>query len=235
MKILLWNCNNGMSKEAQISYFNSFRPDLAIIPELKEHNISSLSPSSAIWATNNHEKSKPKGLGVLGFNGVMLEQLETDGDMEIFLPIKVFAKEFSFNLPAVWNFYWACKQGRFKNIRGEYALEYEALRHYLPKLKAPLLIAGDWNLGPTFAQEYFFNICTMMRDYKIESLYHQFHNLHESKTNHATFRSTSKTYHHLDHIFGSDFFQRKLKSIDIPKFEDVKLSDHAPISADFDF
>ena len=36
MKILLWNCNNGISKQTQIDYFKSFECDLAVIPELKE-------------------------------------------------------------------------------------------------------------------------------------------------------------------------------------------------------
>ena len=85
MRVLLWNCNNGLSKQSQLSYFHSFAPDLAIIPELKQDNINLLSPSSSIWVTNNHNNSRPKGLGVLGFNNVTLTKLPADDEMEIFL------------------------------------------------------------------------------------------------------------------------------------------------------
>ena len=50
MKILLWNCNNGISKQTQIDYFESFECDLAVIPELKKHNIEKLNPSSKNFA-----------------------------------------------------------------------------------------------------------------------------------------------------------------------------------------
>ena len=109
MRVLLWNCNNGMNKPQQISYFQSFKPDLAIIPELKEANFDVLKATSAIWVTNNHSNAKPKGMGVLGFNGTLVTQLETDEDMEIFLPAKVNISKIGLKVLAVWNFYWACK------------------------------------------------------------------------------------------------------------------------------
>ena len=147
MRVLLWNCNNGINKQSQISYFQSFKPDLAIIPELKEANIRTLAPSSNIWITNNHSNSKPKGLGVLAFNGLTVRQLQTNEDMEIFIPVEVQKGDFSFKLLAVWNFYSACKQGRFKGVKGEGALEYVALNHYMPTMGSPSLIVGDRILG----------------------------------------------------------------------------------------
>ena len=235
MRVLLWNCNNGLSKQSQLSYFHSFAPDLAIIPELKQDNINLLSPSSSIWVTNNHNNSRPKGLRVLGFNNVTLTKLPADDEMEIFLPINVQFKNHSFSLLAVWNFYWASKQGRFKGLKGEDALEYSALRHYLPLLKQPLLIAGDWNLGPTFAQDAFLKICSMVEEYGLKSLYHQIYDLDESETQHNTFKSTRKTFHHLDQVFGCFFFQQAIQSIEIPDFDEVVLSDHAPVCSVFKF
>ena len=82
-------------------------------------------------------------MGVLGFNGTLVTQLETDEDMEIFLPAKVNTSKIGFKVLAVWNFYWACKQGRFKGAKGDRALEYAVLRHYLPKSESPSLIIGD--------------------------------------------------------------------------------------------
>ena len=101
MNILLWNCNNGINKLEQIDYFKSFQCDLAVIPELKERNISSLEPEYAAWVTNNHSNPNPKGLGVLTFNGWQLDELPRDEDMEIYIPLRIFNSSCSFNLLAV--------------------------------------------------------------------------------------------------------------------------------------
>jgi len=79
VRILSWNCNNGINKTSQIDYFKSSGPDIAIIPELKKSNIGSLSPTSWVWVTNNHSNPTPKGLGVLAFNGFQLTELPRDG------------------------------------------------------------------------------------------------------------------------------------------------------------
>ena len=71
MRILLWNTNNGINKSEQINYFKSFECDLAVLPELKEHNIVTLNPTDFIWVTNNHTNPKPKGLGILTFNNYL--------------------------------------------------------------------------------------------------------------------------------------------------------------------
>ena len=102
-----------------------------------------------IWITNNHVNPRPKGLGVLTFNDFSLEVQPRDEDMEIFIPLKICKVGFSFNLLAVWNFYYACKQGRFKGVRGDNCLEWSALKHFGPKLSSPSLMVGDWNFGRT--------------------------------------------------------------------------------------
>jgi hypothetical protein len=78
----------------------------------------------------------------LAFNGYELEELERDEDMEIFIPLKVSKNRFSFNLPAVWNFYYACKQGRFKGVMGDGCLEWSALKHFQPNRCPPNLLIG---------------------------------------------------------------------------------------------
>ena len=149
MKILLWNCCNGLANEEKVSLIKKLQPDIAIVPEIREGDIEKVQPSSSIWVTNNHTGNRPKGLGVLAFNGGVLHLEPHDEEMEIFLPIRVHFDNFRFNLLAVWNFYSACKQGRFKGIKtGDSVLEFEAIRHYRKFLSSPALIAGDWNLGP---------------------------------------------------------------------------------------
>ena len=229
MRILQWNCCNGMGTKTQIEYFHSFEPDIAVLPELKESNIEALNPSSYVWITNNHQNSKPKGLGVLAFNGIELISLPRDEDMEIYIPLEVKSPELNFNLLAVWNFYSACKQGRFKDVKGEDSIEWSAIRHYADFLKDPALMVGDWNFGPTFSQAAFIKLCQMMSDLDIESLYHKFNNLTAEQSDHPTFKTTRKNFHHLDHIFGSSHFVNSMTNLTVGSFDDVVLSDHTPL------
>lgn len=218
-----------MGTKTQIEYFHSFEPDIAVLPELKESNIEALNPSSYVWITNNHQNSKPKGLGVLAFNGIELISLPRDEDMEIYIPLEVKSPELNFNLLAVWNFYSACKQGRFKDVKGEDSVEWSAIRHYADFLKDPALTVGDWNFGPTFSQAAFIKLCQMMSDLDIESLYHKFNNLTAEQSDHPTFKTTRKNFHHLDHIFGSSHFVNSMTNLTVGSFDDVVLSDHTPL------
>lgn len=234
LRIILWNCNNGICSKEQIDYFNSFEPDLAIIPELKQHNIEALKPSASCWTANNHINSSPKGLGILAFNSIEIEELPRDDEMEIFIPIRVKADGFAFTLLAVWNFYHACKQGRFKGLRGDDALEYSAFRHYSSILKDPCLVAGDWNQGPTFAVKSYLKISKMLSDLDIHSLCHRFHNVPITNGVQKTFRHSRGKFHALDHIFGSKFFVNNMKNFSVDSFENVIRSDHAPMVLDIE-
>jgi hypothetical protein len=225
MKILLWNCCNGIGRQEQIDYFNSFGCDIAIVPEMKETNISAFSPCDSVWVTNNHKNPTPKGLGVLAFNGWKIKELPRDDEMEIFIPLRMSKNGFKFNLLAVWNFYYACKQGRYK---GNYGLEEDAIKHYRPLFHDSVLICGDWNYGPTFATKEFKALGALMAKDEITSLYHKHENLPLDSTNHHTFKTTRKNFHHIDHMFGSKLFSDNITNYYIDSFENVVLSDHAP-------
>jgi len=229
LRILLWNCCNGISQKAQIDYFEAFKPDIAVIPELKQGNVATLKPESSVWITNNHSNPSPKGLGVLAYNGYQLTELPRDDEMEIFIPLKASRADFTFTLLAVWNFYSACKQGRFKDVKGKHCLEFCAMKHYLPILRDPTLIVGDWNLGPTFAKGDFLEILRILGENGIKSLYHEHYGLHPETSANPTFRSTRNSLHHLDHMFGSKYFYENMNGLQIDSFENVVLSDHAPL------
>lgn len=236
MRILLWNCNNGLSEESKIRYFNSFKPDLAVIPEINKANIDNLRPTEFVWITNHQRNPLLKGLGVLTFNDYRLKVIPRDNEMEIFIPVEVHGSNVKFNLLAVWNFYSVCKQGRFRGVTGPGCLEFSALQNYSPFLKDPCIIIGDWNLGPTFAQADYLQILHILEDLGIKSLYHEFHKLDVMKSNHPTYRTSrgKKTYlHHLDHMFASQFFCNRLEELAIDDFTNVIRSDHAPFLAKF--
>jgi hypothetical protein len=234
VRVLIWNCCNGLGNAKQISQFNQFRADIAILPELKKSNIDALNPDNAIWRTNNHSRPNPKGLGVLGFNGVGLEELPFDEDMELYVPIDVSFGRNRFTLLAIWNFYSACKSGRFKGVKGENCLEWEAMRHYSSLMNSDFLMAGDFNFGPTFSTAAFVRLCNMMNDRGIQSLYHSWNDLGPQDSKHPTFRTPNGTMHHLDHAFGSTSFAERLTGYTVTDFSEVVLSDHAPLLLQFD-
>ena len=220
---------NGIGKTEQIDLFRSFDADLAILPELKEKNIDALKPNDAIWITNNHHNNSPKGLGVLSFKKTSFSTLERDDDMEIYIPISVQNPFYSFDMLAVWNFYFECKQGRFKGLKGDKQLEWAALERYKKQLARPCLFAGDWNLGPTFAQENFLKICKELHEIGVKSLYHSYHQFDLTISKHMTFRTPTKKYHHLDHFFGSNLFTQNMCGYEIMGVDRATLSDHSPV------
>ena len=220
---------NGMGRPEQIDMFKSFEADLAILPELKQKNIDALCPTDAVWITNNHTNKIPKGLGVLSFNQTRLTELERDEDMEIYIPFSVQSPKYAFDLLAVWNFYFECKQGRFKGVKGENCLEWSAIRKYTAEFGEDCLFGGDWNFGPTFSQPAFLEMCQMFENAGSHSLYHEANNLDWASSNHMTFKSPSKSYHHLDHFFGSKSFTANMINYEIPPVDDAVLSDHSPV------
>lgn len=229
MKIAIWNVMNGMGSSQQIELFKSLCVDLAILPELKQKNTDGLNPKDAVWITNNFSNKTPKGLGVLSFNDTSLRELPRDEDMEIYIPVTVQHPSYTFDLLAVWNFYFACKRGRFKGVKGDGCLEWSAIRKYTKELNSNCLFGGDWNFGPTFAQAEFIRMCEMYKDVGVESLYHKAHNLQWAESCHMTFKSTRQTYHHLDHFFGSSLIGSSMLSYEILPMQEVVLSDHAPV------
>lgn len=220
---------NGMGRPEQIDLFKSLQPDLAILPELKEKNINALKPNDAVWITNNHENNNPKGLGLLSFNQTSLSPLSRDEDMEIYIPVSVYNPSYKFDLLGVWNFYWACKQGRFKGVRDENCLEWSAIRKYTSELKRACLFGGDWNFGPTFSQASFVEMCGMLNAAELKSLYHVKNRLEWHESNHMTYRSPTKSYHHLDHFFGSKLFVDNMVGYEIMGVDKATLSDHSPV------
>ena len=95
-----------------------------------------------------------------------------------------------------------------------------------------MFVMGDFNFGPTFSQEAFVDMNNIFEDMGIKGLYHQFNKLPWTKTKNYTYKSPMQTFHHLDHIFGSEYFQKRMKSFSVGKLEDAVLSDHAPLILD---
>jgi len=228
MRIVSWNCGGGLGTKEKIAYFKALNADVAVVPELRESNIGLLKPDSFVWVTNNFETKAPKGLGILTFNGFQLLELPRDPEMEIFIPVQISKDSFKFNLLAVWNFYWACKQGRFKGPRG---LEFAAIEYFSPLFQENCVVAGDWNVGPTlsFARDEHFEIVRRFKEKGLRSLYHEYSKEAQGEESIVTFKHTRGKKHLIDHIYGSEIFLKNMKSFDVHSFVQVVGSDHVPL------
>lgn len=225
---------NGMATHEQREYFNSFRPDLAILPELRFKDIKPLNPNSYIWDTNNFQNKYPKGLGILNFSNGQLIEFDRDKEMEIYIPFTFKIEEITLNILGVWNFYSACKQGRFKGVTNENAVEYSALKFYKDFLSDNGIVIGDWNLGPTQCPDSYLKITKMLNEYNIHSSIHAYKKINVGDETYSTFRHSRGKLHILDHIFADSNINNSILNIDIDDFRNVIKSDHAPILLELD-
>ncbi len=234
MRIGVWNCHNGLKSPEQIKQLASLKLDVAIIPELRKSDISYLHASDSLWVTNNHSQTSPKGLGVLAFGDWRISSLPRDAEMEIYVPFEAWLGNTGVNILAVWNFYSAAKQGRFRGAKGDDRVELVALEYYRFLMKKDFVMAGDFNFGPTFSQASFVRYCQLLEEMGVHSLYHNFFELPYGATKHATFRHSQGNLHHLDHIFASEDLLPAMRSFEIMDITKAVRSDHAAIVADLE-
>jgi len=233
MRVVLWNCDGGLARKVKVDFLKSLEPDVAVLPEIREAHIKALAARDSRWTTNNGKTSSPKGLGVLTFNEYGLEDFPRDNEMEIYFPLRVRSQDFSFNLLAVWNFYFASKTGRFKGVRGEGSVEYQSVHHYSSFLADPSLLVGDLNFGPDFGRG-FTKYCELLNQIDLKSLYHQDAGLNVCQTKLQTYKpNRGLNRYHLDHVFGSPLFQKGLARFQCEPLEKVPFSDHAALVVDF--
>ena len=236
MRVVLWNCKGGLKKKDKVKYLLDFRPDIAVIPEIREAHLQALNPQDYCWVTNHPLGKAPKGLGVLCFGNYRIEQLPRDEEMEIFLPLRIHGGLQAFNLLAFWNFYHLCKHGRFRGAKGEAGVALAALRHYSSFLADPSLFIGDLNMGPTLSQPSFARLSTVLEENGLKDLSRIKAQKSSNGSHWNTFRMRRKAkifYHHLDHAFGSAFFEKRLDAFLIDEQAMELFSDHAPIAIEF--
>jgi len=236
MRVVLWNCKGGLQRKDKVEYLLGFKPDIAIIPEIRKAHVQALKPMDFCWVTNHPDGRSPKGLGVLCFGNYRLECLPRDEEMEIYLPLKIHNGSFSFKLLAIWNFYSLCKRGRFRGARGEAGVELAALHHYRSFLPDPSLLIGDLNMGPTLSLQCFSRLSGLLAEMGFKDLSSIRATQISKGFNWKTFRMRRKEqffYHHLDHAFGSPSFSERLNTFQIDEQAMDKFSDHAPVIIDF--
>jgi len=211
------------------------QPDILIVPEC-EHPDKFLNPelnaASVLWYGSN----KNKGLAVFSFGEYQLSLMSIhDEDIKIVCPIAVTGGEVDFCLLAAWA--QRTTDYDYRHI-GQI---WKAVHHYEDILKEDkIIIAGDFNSNVIWDKNHRLASHSMtvkkLSDMNIQSVYHTHHLQIQGNELHPTFhlyRHENKPYH-IDYCFASEYFIKKLVSVDVGSFEDWgKHSDHTPLSVTF--
>ncbi|WP_445749181.1 endonuclease/exonuclease/phosphatase family protein [Polaribacter sp.] len=234
MKIVSWNCNGAFRNKFE--FILDLNADIYIIQECENPRETS-HKNYQKWAENYIwiGDSKNKGLGIFAKKEFKLKKLNwsnkfKDHSVKYFLPCSVNNE---FELLAVWthrnnspNFgyigqFWKYFQVNKKNFK-------------------TILLAGDFNSNSIWDEwDRWWNHSDVVKDLqelRIESLYHKFTNEKQGFESKPTlfFQKKIDRPYHIDYFFGSDFFQKKLKFIEIGNPEKwLSKSDHMPIFCEF--
>lgn len=230
MKIVTWNCNGAFRKKFQAILV--FEADLYIIQEC-ENPFESKHKEYEKWAKNYLwiGDSKNKGLGIFAKTDIKLEKLNwsnqfKEHSVKYFLPCRV---NNDFNLLAVWT-----HRNNSPNF-GYIGQLWKYLQINKDKLENAI-IAGDFNSSAIWDEwDRWWNHTDVINDLRkigIESLYHKFTGEQQGKETNPTlyFQKKQTRPYHIDYIFGSPIFNKKIKNIEVGMSNKwLNLSDHMPI------
>ncbi len=236
MKIVTWNCNGAFRKK--FSILSELKADIYVIQEC-EDPLQSKDKLYQEWSKNHIwiGDSKNKGLGIFAKPEISLKKLNwsskyQDHSVKYFLPCLI---NNNFQILGVWahknnspNFGYIGQLWKYLNVNIDY---FENI-----------LIAGDLNSNSIWDQwDRWWNHSDVIKELKkknIESLYHIHYKEEQGKESKPTFflqRKKEKPYH-IDYLFGSSSFQKKLHLLEIGSTEYwLEISDHLPIIADFKY
>lgn len=230
MRIVTWNCNGAFRKKFE--YIMAFDADIIVVQEC-ENPKESKDLDYLRWANNYIwiGDNKNKGLGVFAKPNIQLRRLEwsnqyKDHLVKYFLPCIVNEE---FVLLGVWthrnnspNFGYIGQLWKYLQINKE-------------KLSNSIVL-GDFNSNSIWDEwDIWWNhidVVNELREIGIESLYHTFFHEHQGKETIPTlyFQRKFERPYHIDYIFGSKEFLKRLDKLEIGMYSDwIGISDHMPI------
>lgn len=213
------------------------KPDIVVIPEC-EHTERLKFPSAEIIPTDIiwHGTNINKGLGILSFGNYRLKLLDEHNDnFRTILPISVTGGEKDFTLFGIWAHNPADKPNQY------IGQVWKALHHYESLLNdTSTILIGDFNSNTIWdkprREGNHSTVVQKLAAKGIQSTYHHYFNLSQSKEEHPTFllyRHKNKPYH-LDYCFASTDFMNDLISVEVGTYEDWHThSDHCPLIVEF--
>ena len=231
MRIVTWNCKMKFREDSK--KILTLEPDILIIPECENFNLSDQSDSH--WIGDNQSK----GLGIFTFNGFKIELYKDySDDYKYILPLVITKEEESYHVMGVWT----QKVGEKKKNHQNYIRQFQlSLNHYDSFLNHNnVVICGDFNSNliwkRTGIDQDHQDVLDHLSDKSIYSSYHHFFDEEQGKES----RPTYYHYHqeerpfHIDFCFLSQSLINTLQSVEVGKFDDwMDLSDHVPMIIEY--
>lgn len=241
MKIVTWNCN-GAFREKYEHIFEE-KADIYVIQECENPNepmdkyneYKESMGDNFFWTGNLHYK----GLGIFAKEGVKLEKIETNGNFEHFLLLRVKDK---FNLLGVW----AMNKNKEKGLSPYVEMIHDFLEANEDVFDENLVMCGDLNSNVVFNDHHkkkdafgdpknhtYLNMKLNCKH--LFSAYHYLTGEEQGKETKATFfqaRHLNDPYH-LDHVYSKKGVVKKNLQI-LDNWEWINLSDHLPVVFEID-
>lgn len=225
MKILTWNCNGAF--RTKIDLLKEFSADILVIQECENPETSKDNKYKS-WATNYiwTGENQNKGLAIFADNRIKLIKNDWDSNgLKYFISCRV---NDNFNLIAVW-------------CHGD-TLDFQYIGQfwkYLQLNKSKFencIITGDFNSNSIWDKPRrtwnHSNVVHELKELEVESFYHVDRKEEQGQETTPTLylqRNLNKPYH-IDYIFGSDSFSKRLKCVTVGQAEKwLKISDHMPV------
>jgi exonuclease III len=235
MKLIAWNANMAFRNKAHL--LMGYLPDIIVIPECERPEklkfpTTTIVPTDIIW----HGDNVNKGLAIMSFGKYRLKLIEAHNEsFKTILPIAVTGGEKDFTLFGIWANNPAEKDYQY------IGQVWKALHYYENLINNECtILTGDFNSNTIWdkprREGNHSTVVEKLAAKGINSAYHHYFNLKQSKEEHPTFllyRHKNKPYH-LDYCFASSDFIDGLVSVEIGCYEDWNMySDHCPLIVEF--
>jgi endonuclease/exonuclease/phosphatase family metal-dependent hydrolase len=204
-------------------------PDIAIVSEVTRAAVESANATDAAWIGADHDK----GLALFSWNGWRLEDVVGAPERHV-LAAQTRRDGVTVSVVGVWP----------SPLRGDYVAPIDrGLRHLSGRLAGDVIVAGDFNANPIWDVNKapplkFATILDDLRARDIRSTWHEQSGDDHGAERTPTFfwRMNERQRFHIDYIFASAGLRRRIETVRIGAYQDwvaTKLSDHAPVIADF--
>ncbi len=231
MKIVTWNCKMKFREDSE--KILPLKPDILIVPECENFNLSDQSDSH--WIGDNPSK----GLGVFTFNDYKIELYKDYTDeYKYILPLVVSRQNESYHVMGIWTQKVEKRNKDHQNYIRQFQL---SLNHYDSFLDHDnVIVCGDFNSNLIWKRTGVDNdhqeVLDYLSDKNIHSSYHHFYKEEQGKESIPTYYH----YHqkerpfHIDFCFLSQPLMKTLHNVELGKFDEwMKLSDHVPMIVEY--
>jgi exonuclease III len=229
MRLISWNCHDGFAKKS--SALLSLEPDIAVLSEVKANHLEELDPfPNFVFAG----AAPHKGVAVVSWNGWELEQKHSV-EQNWFLPVVARRGSVQINILAVW-------VKPTMNYVEPTLNELYRLKEFLSH--EHVIVTGDFNQNVIFdkgrkGRRRFSTALQMFAELGLASVWHE-------KKNEPHGEESSKSLYfvydecrgfHIDYTFASKSMMTAVTDVSLGTYADwvkTKLSDHVPLSVEFD-